>query len=705
MTAARRLDFLALTPDDLAMLTNRGTVKRAQKEIEDGQPTFEFHEEEGGAFLFRWSDGITCRFPAGRPVHDAVCSSGLAGISRHIIRSILAYQKAEESRTDQLEPATSSEAPVVEASSASDAVVKTDSDVTPLQMETLVQSAQSWDPGAITDDELVSHFRKPAIVKARKRFEQGILVELTRGSKPVARFLDENCTVRFLVAGNLHYISADCAEPLLSLWVPIAVWAFRELPSHRLAGMVSLQSSPFSVPKPEFDKLESLLGELYRDGLNGVAESWSQRLSRVEQMLRDEGLTWPAELVAELTHQFEMYRQHDARFEPRQVVQLVGELTARSRAILNDTRSVPQLLIRGTKSDRPADIAGGRMIGVGLGVRPGQKHTTISAYLQDVDSGGVVAVERTFASSPQDESSRSFVSLASTVLTRGISLASLASSQVLLKSGKRTPSGLLILPRTSANLATHPQAYQWEQLKPPFAAEGFAQLAERLDTLPPSCFRPRRRTEGLHVVAVSRVDMIEFDPTTQRLAARVVDSEGEIATLVHPFHHRGREGFNHLADVLQNRGDSVRFISGHIRSRGRALEIQPIAIVLDNGQRRIGINPWLPLNSDITTNDEQGADNDSAEAECETDSPIKAFLFRLEDLLSEMLLTGVTLAPAPSWTELAEIARQMGFVRLSVPIAGLAAEILARSNTLRWDSKPALHHTRELCLLSRLASE
>ena len=709
MSGTRRADLLVLTPDDLAVLTNRGTVKRAQKEIEAGEPTFEICEDEGGELLFRWSDGITCRFPTGRPVHEAVCSSGLAGISRHIIRSILAYQKTEAAGSgpsDSTAPADTAAGGSPSGAEASPIESSPVFDASPSRAEASPQPGSSWDPGAITDDELIAHFRKPAILKARRRFEQGVLVELTRGSKPVARFLDENCTVRFLVPGSLHYISADCAESFLSLWVPVAVWAFRELPPHRLAGLVSLQTSPLPVPKVEFGKLESLLGELHRDGLNGVADSWSQRLSRVEQSLRDVGLVWPAEhFVVDLAHQFEMYRQHDARFEPRQVVQLLGELTARERAIVNETRAVPQLLIRGTQSDRPAEIAGGRMIGVGLGVRPGRRHTTISAYLQDVDSGGVVAVERTFADPPPEESPRSFASLASSVLTRGVSLATLASSQLLLKSGKRTPSGLLQLPRTAASLAIHPQSYQWEQLKAPFAAEGFAQLAERFETLPPTCLRPRRRPEGLHVVAVERADMVAFDPTMQRLTARLFDPQGGFATLVHPFHLRGQEGFNDLASILEARGDRVRFVSGHVRSQGRMLEIQPITIILDDGQRRLGVQPWLPLNMDIAATDEQRPDDDSSAQTPEADSPVKEFLIRVDDRLSELLLTGVTLAPASAWTELAEVARQVGFVRLAAPIAALADALLARADTLRWDATPALLHARELCLLSRLASE
>src|SRR5262249_47732715 len=159
-------DLLALTPDDLATLTNRGTVKRAQKEIEAGEPTFEICEGEGGDILFRWSDGITCRFPAGRPVHDAVCSSGPAGISPHIIRSILAYQKAGAESSGPSSPTASADATAGESPSGS---VTSDIEPSPAldgspspAAAAAPQSGPIWDPGAITDDELVSHFRRPA---------------------------------------------------------------------------------------------------------------------------------------------------------------------------------------------------------------------------------------------------------------------------------------------------------------------------------------------------------------------------------------------------------------------------------------------------------------------------------------------------------------------------------------------------------------
>lgn len=468
-----RADLLALTPDDLATLTNRGTVKRAQKELESGELTCQISDDADGGVIVSWSDGTVCQFPVGQTVHDAVCSSGLAGISRHIVRSVLAYQRIEPSSNVSVAPADRDNE-------------RTGDDPTPnavvsppvAQGQTLAEG-QVWDPGALTDDDLIARFRSAAITKARKRFEQGVLVELARGAKPVARFLDEACTVRFLVPGDLRYATADCAESLLPTWVPLAVWAFRQLPADLLAGLLSLQQADLPTPKIVLDELDALLDELYRDGLSGLAQAWSQRMSRVEKALREEGLIWPAELVVDLLHQLDMYRQHDARFEPQQLVQLAGELIARTRAIASQTKAVPQALIRGTKSDRPTEIAGGRLIGVGLGVRPGKRHTTLSAYLQDADSGSVMAVERTFAD-PDPKSGelpRSFTQLGAHVIVRGVSLAGLALSQLLVKSGKRTPSGQLVLPRTASSLTTNPQSFQWEQLKAPFAVESFAQLA------------------------------------------------------------------------------------------------------------------------------------------------------------------------------------------------------------------------------------
>ena len=104
-----RADLLALSADDLAALTNRGTVKRAQREVEENEFTAELAEDADGIVTARWSDGVECRLPAGVVLRDAHCSCAAAGLCRHLVRTVLAYQAqaaqaAPEERAAPAEP-------------------------------------------------------------------------------------------------------------------------------------------------------------------------------------------------------------------------------------------------------------------------------------------------------------------------------------------------------------------------------------------------------------------------------------------------------------------------------------------------------------------------------------------------------------------------------------------------------------------------
>jgi len=675
-----RSDLQALTLDDLAVLTNRGTVKHAQRELASGEPSSRINENEE-RLTVTWSDGIVCTFAAGETIHDAHCSSGVVGISRHIVRSVLAYQLRHRANNP-----LATEAPDEDA----DAKGETEQEVGVLD---------AWDPGEFTDDDLIKLFRKAAITRARKVFENGVLAELTRGAKPVVRFLHESCTVRFPVSGDLRYATADCSESLLSLWIPQAVWAFRDLPSGRMAGLLSIQQAELATPHDELKRLEELIFELCREGLCGVSATWPQRMTRLEKQLRSSGLVWPAELTADIVHQYERYQQHDARFEALELVRLVGELIARSRSIRSQNGSVPQPLVRGSKSDRRTDIKGGRFIGVGLGVRLGRQHTTLQAFLQNTESGTVVAIEQTF-NDPYPEygdEPRSFSDLATHSLSRGISLGSVSLSQLLLSSGKQTPTDELVLPRGTSKLMINPQTFQWEQLKPPFAVETFAQLRQRFESLPPDWLRPRRRTENLHVVCVMNVADVDFDVVTQQLTATLHDRDGGTAKLMHSFHTRGQDGFHDLATVLETRGAQIRFVCGHFRLVSGELCIQPISVVLDEGKSRIAISPWL-ANPTVLAETQK---YNMAESDV-VSSPIVDFTGQLRHNIAEILLTGLRQVNPDDWADLSRTGRYTGFVRLADVIETLSKELDKRSNHLRWDSSCAANLAAQLCMLTRM---
>lgn len=686
-----RADLQALSADDLAALTNRGTVKRAQKELETGDPTCHIVDDPDGGLTLTWSDGIVCRFPPGKTIHDAVCSSGLIGISRHVVRSVLAYQRHL----------------------ASDAASKT-SPQNDLNNESSTSTAATiglqdvWNPGDFTDDDLVACFKKNAVAKARTRFEQGVLVELTRGTKPVARFLDEACTVRFPVPGDLRYATADCAESLWSTWIPLAVWAFRELPADQLAGLISLQQQAAAVSADAFSDLQILLDELCQDGISGVAPSWHQRLLRSEQRLRNDGFIWPAELMLELAQQHDMYRQHDAAFESDDIVHLVGELIARMRAITRGLTLVPQPLIRGTKSDRPTETSGGRFTGVGLGVQVRRQHTYVRAFLQETGSGNVVAIERKFAhpDSKSGDSPKPFDDLAQTPIVRGISLTNLATSLLLVQSGKRTPGGQLILPRSASQFTVNPQNYEWEQWKPPFAMENFAQLQARYRILPPSYLRPRRVTDHLHGICISGVEDVYFHAGRQQLTATLKDAKSERATLVHPFYNRGQSGFDAAFEMLQKHAGQLRFVSGHVYTSSQGLVVRPALLIFDDGIRRWGIVPWVDL--DLSSNPATGNRPEAADRNEPFDrrSDIERFLGEFQQFLADYLVTGLRHGAAGRVLN-AQVERssQLGFIQTTAAIQKFTEAMQRRSHSVEWTVEEVVGHFQQLCLISRLALE
>ena len=147
-----RADLLRIAPDDLAALTNRGTVKRAQRELDGAEVTGTLDESPDGTVVATWSDGAVCTLPGGKTVSDARCTCSATELCRHVVRTVLAYQRG-----------------------------------TPAAPEA---ASGAWNPGTVTDDELARHFKPAVLAAARTRFESGLLVEVVTGERPTARFHD-----------------------------------------------------------------------------------------------------------------------------------------------------------------------------------------------------------------------------------------------------------------------------------------------------------------------------------------------------------------------------------------------------------------------------------------------------------------------------------------------------------------------------------
>jgi hypothetical protein len=175
--------------------------------------------------------------------------------------------------------------------------------------------------------------------------------------------------------------------------------------------------------------------------------------------------------------------------------------------------------------------------------------------------------------------------------------------------------------------------------------------------------------------------------------------------LVHPFHSRGRTGFDALFTNLTRNGEAVRFVSGNVSNAGDLLTIRPILVVWDDGLRRVAVQPYI---------DNAGVSGGSAErAACNPPNsaaadPLAAFLQYVRFELSELILTGIRRAgagEAKRWADLSQQGQQLGFVRLADPPAQLAELLAARTSSVRWDPTPVLQLVLELLLLARIGSD
>ncbi|HZT83326.1 MAG TPA: hypothetical protein VFA26_24055, partial [Gemmataceae bacterium] len=558
-----------------------------------------------------------------------------------------------------------------------------------------------WDPGTFSDDDLARSFRPAALARLRAQFERGILVELVRGRKPSARFHLQACLLRFLVPGDLRYTHCDCAEPAPCGHVPLAVWAFRRLDADRSAGILSTASRSPPVPVTLLDDLEGAALAFTEYGVSGAPQAWADRLTRLENACREADIVWPAEILAELHQQQERYAGHDARFAPDRVAELVGELLIRCGAIRHDTGALPQLLIRGASSDRAMMLGAARFVGLGCGARPDRHSAELTAYLQDSDSGSVVAVSRDFTD-PGDpaQEPKPFADLAQTSAVKRTSFAALGAGQLLIRGGKRTPSFHLLPAR--AEVSVQPQVFAWESLRPPVSVEDFAELDARLSALPPASLRPRRVAEDFHVLPVAGVEAAGFDQATQTVQAVLADAAGRRARLLHAYTSRGQGGAEALLARLTAAPQGLRFVSGPVRRTATGLVIHPVGLVWQDGAARTMLQPWIdrkPASSMVGEVPHAGAG---------ASDPLGEYLRRLQEEIGELLVLGLQRADAAlarRWQELRRQGEAVGLARLAGRVAVLAEALARKSHTLAWDWQAAGRALLETAVLARMGQD
>ena len=642
-----RQDLLALTPDDLIALSNRGIVKRAQREVEAGEAGAEVSEDADGNVMARWPDGAACRISPREKLSDGCCTCAATAVCRHLIGTILGYQAQTSKSKDAL------------------------------------TAAESWDPGAIPDEALSSWWTAKQLALLRQQFDAGMVVELHRGARPGARLHSIAHSLRFLVPGDPRYTRCDCAEQAPCKHVPLAIWAFRLLAKGRDSGLVSTERESAALPSRLLHDIDRALDQLLDYGIADLPEALASRLERLESECRGSDLVWLAEILMELVKQRRQYESHDARFSPAQVAALIGELVIRADATHFPEQPVPQMFIRGSSAEATAEMGNARLIGLGTSVESRRSSVVVAAYLQDAATGVVVALPREFAdpsaadvgaagkisgrkTSGAASVPRAFSELGRTSIFKSANLAAVGAGQILVHGGKRSPNCEFQPGRSRA--ALNPQNYQWEQLRPPVLAGGFGDLLEQQRLRPHPCLRPRRLTEDLHVCAIAAVEDSRFNVREQSVESTLRDGDGQSATLVHPYHSRGRSGVEALMHHL--RSSKLLFVAGKVRLGVAGVVIAPTGLVFGRDAGRWMLQPWISEEAAVSE-----APADGGEAAPVT--PLRRHLGELLDLIGECALVGRARVPERMWRDLRAQSKSLGLLQIPDTIG--PASVLALS--------------------------
>lgn len=616
-----RDDLLQLTENVLVDLTNKGTVRRALKELDGFDGTVEVRDD--GTVVVTADDGTRCELLANKPFGDWPCTCLAGAECRHLVRAVLAYQRwvhtqhnDEQSHPPETEPAA------------------------------------PFDPGSITDEALAAALGRLQ-AQAQALVADGLLAQVgvtndiavVRLHHPVA------VTVRFLAGNDLRYVRCTCADPDPCVHVALAVEAARGAPF----GETGLRQLPDDGWKPDEALLTRIVAQidaLLQAGVEAGGSALRAGWQRLGAQLQQAEMPHLAALVDELVQEQERHASRSVQFDPTRLVRLLGELLARAESFRGGfAERIPDRLVAGSAA-REVEVSRAKLIGLGCQVVEGAGWREVIAHVVDARSGAPMRVRKRVeddASSPAELARR---------LVGSVSLAHWGGGQVLVQGGRRDGWGNFLPGRRRATPMPAPAL---GELSPPYLADSLAALAEQQTRLP-AILDDRAAGTGLAVVRCTRIVDFGFDPVTAAFVASLEDCDGALARLQLPTAGAGSDGASALAAWCDVVGADVLdecFVAGVWRWGGGGVTVEPTLVSAGNRSLQPQIADAVP-GWNVPTSDA-------------TKRPLTspaALLSALDELLGIALLAGLDrLERDPrTFDEFTRRARDVG----SSLIAGLA---------------------------------
>lgn len=556
-----RDDLLALTPDAVAALANRGLVKRAQKEIEAGSgPALD--ELADGTVVGRFPDGVETRLVPRTALADTPCSCGAHGVCRHRVAVALAYPSWHRAHA---------------AADASEPVDKP------------VESA--WSPGSVDDARLLQAIGKRALDRARALRRAGYVAEVSRGTEvdavPAAAL--PSCTVRFLVPDDLAYVHCDGSKDA-GEFIALAVWAFRAADARdpvlrQLVVEVSDPDTdrPSSIAAGALEPALALAREIVLEGFTHAADSLAARFEHARRTLLGAKLIWPSFALEELEAQLAGYRARSALYDPGVAARLVAELHARERSArtAGADSALPAARVLGTEEAPETPLDHIRLVSLGVRIRGDSRYRRCSVILADPDTAGVLVMRRQYQYGPTDPVPTP-AQLGQRLFAPRTSLSAVAKGQIVTAAARRRANRELVLGQSRvARTSVTPSAGDWSSLPDGLLIRDIAQLDRALRERAPGLIRPRSLADGVVVLETGEVGEIAYHPGAQRLDADVEDASGNSVRLRLTHTIAAPGAIDELARALSGKSGRVRFVSGIARRVASSIEIEPLAVVTD----------------------------------------------------------------------------------------------------------------------------
>ncbi|MCK1809094.1 MULTISPECIES: hypothetical protein [unclassified Micromonospora] len=581
-----RDDLIALTPDVLAALSNRGLVKRATKEVDAGERPV-LTEDADGAVRAAYPDGVTVTLPVGGGLAAGICSCPAPGVCRHLLAVVLTYQRTHadapgrEVAPDQPAAPDRQAVPGHDAASSHDA--EPGHDVTPgLDDAGSGGEPWRWSPGDVTDEELAAAIGAPAQAAAKRRLRRGYTAVVHRpdAADPVPRVELPTGTVRFLVPRQIGYARGDAADDGGES-IALAVWACRaadrEHPD-RPEAQVRVGGPATVTDHPALDAAVALAADVLLTGVAHLGSGVDARLAAARRDLDAAGLRWPLLAVEDLAGQLEAYAARGARYRPETLADLLAELPARRRAVVNAGATPPERVL-GTHEPAETPLRRVRLTGLGARVRSSGGEVGVDVVLAHPAAVSVLVLRRAYPVTGDDPPTGR--ELAGRRIT-GATLGALAGGNVVSESAVRSAAHQLrFAAGRLARTTVTPGAGDWSGLPPGLLARDPDALAAELAGRPPRLLRPRTAAESVRVLALGEVRAIGYAAGEQRLHATVTGVDGGTATVTATHHAAAPGALDALAAALDGTHGPPRYVSGTVRRGADGLVVEPLAVVAD----------------------------------------------------------------------------------------------------------------------------